>query len=122
MRKGFLSLLAGALLASAGCDDFLTVDPETFISQENYFKTPQHVEQAVTAVYARTRGLFSGDWRLLGDLRGDLTTLQFNINIPGFTFQIDEFTEATNDNTIGAQYNAIFRTIFDANVVLSRID
>ncbi|HEY8484059.1 MAG TPA: RagB/SusD family nutrient uptake outer membrane protein [Longimicrobiales bacterium] len=122
MRKGLLPLLAGALLASAGCEDFLTLDPETFISQENYYRTPQHIEQAVTAVYARTRGLFSGDWRLLGDLRGDLTTLQFNINVPGFTFQIDEFTEATNDNTIGAQYNAIFRTIFDANVVLSRID
>lgn len=116
-------LIAGATLLFAGCEDFLTPEPKTFISPENYFKTPGHMEQAVTAVYVRARNMITDtDWREIADLRGDLATLQFNVNIPGFTFQIDEFSEATNDGTIGDHYNRTFSTIFDANVVLTRIE
>lgn len=122
-RAQLLGLLAGVTLAAAGCDEFLSPEPETFISRENFFETPEHMEQAVAGVYLRARNLFTdNDWRELGSLRGDLATLQFNINVPGFTFQIDEFSEATNDGTVGGQYNSVFSTIFDANVVLSRLD
>lgn len=122
MRTARWILLAGATVAIAGCKDFLTPDPKTFINPERYFQTPQQMEQAVTGVYVRARNMFGNNWRLVGDLRGDLVTLQFNINVPGFTFQVDEFTEATNDNVITAQYNVVFNTIFDANVILSRLD
>jgi hypothetical protein len=122
MRTARLVLLAGALVAAAGCTDFLEPEPETFIDPNNYFRTPTHMEQAVTGVYVRARNMFGNSWRLLGDLRGDLVTLQFNINVPGFTFQVDEFTEATNDNVVTAQYDLVFNTLSDANVVLSRLD
>jgi len=122
MRRALLTLLAVGLTATAACEDFLTIQPRNIISRETYFLTEDHMEQAVVNVYATMRGMFGNNYRLVGDLRGDLTTLQLNINVPGFTFQIDEFSEATNDGTIGGQYNSIFNTIFDANVVLSRID
>lgn len=122
MKSARSILLVAAFLGAVGCEDFLTTSPETFVNPENYFRTPGHMEQAVTGVYVRSRNMFGNNWRLLGDLRGDLTTLQFNINVPGFTFQLDEFTEATNDNTVANHWNSIFNTVFDANVVLSRIE
>lgn len=123
MRRALTLLLAGGIAAStAGCDDFLSPKPATFASSETYYKTPSQMEQAANGLYASMRGLFGNNWRLLGSLRGDLVTLQFNINVPGFTFQLDEFTEATNDGTVGGQYGAIFNTIFDANVILTRIE
>jgi hypothetical protein len=123
MRRALSLLFAGTVAASfTACDDFLAPEPATFASSETYFQTPDQMEQAISGLYTEMRGLFQNNWRLLNDLRGDDVTLQFNINVPGFTFQIDEFLEATNDGTVGGQYSDIFNTIFAANVILSRID
>jgi hypothetical protein len=123
MRRALFALLAGGLAVSAtGCSDFLTPKPKTFLSSETFYQTPAQLELAINNVYAQLRGLTSTNWRLLGDMRGDLVSLQFNVAIPGFTFQIDEFTEATNDATVTGMYNSIHNTIFESNVVLSRID
>ena len=123
MRRALSLLTAGWMAASvAGCDDFLAPEPATFASSETYFQTPDQMEQAVQGLYAGLRSLYGGDWRVLVDLRGDDVTLQFNINVPGFTFQLDEFLEATNDANVSEQYTDIFDAIFGANVILSRID
>jgi starch-binding outer membrane protein, SusD/RagB family len=123
MRRALQGLLAAGLLVSAtGCEEFLTPEPKTFSSSNNYYQTPAHFESAVTTLYGDLRGLFGGNFRILGDMRGETVSLQFNINVPGFTFQLDEFSEATNDNTVQPQYGSIFNTVFDANVILSRID
>src|SRR5690606_4719816 len=89
---------------------------------ETYFQTPSQMEQAIAGVYSEMRSLYGWDWRELVDLRGDDVTLQFNINVPGFTFQLDEFLEATNDGNVGGKYSSIFDANFAANVVVSRID
>ena len=123
MRRTLSLMVAGVIaIGVSGCDDFLAPEPATFASSETYFKTPDQMEQAVSGLYTEMRGLFQGDWRLLNDLRGDDVTLQLNINVPGFTFQIDEFLEATNDGTVSAQYSAIFDLIFASNVILTRIE
>jgi hypothetical protein len=123
MRKISALLLAGATaVAVTGCDSFLTPDPETFSSSANYYTKPAQFEQAVTGLYGDMRGLFGGNWRTLGGLRSDLVTLQYNPGVPGFTFVLDEFAEDANDNNIQNQWNDLFNTIFDANVILTRID
>jgi len=122
MRRVLLTLLTGGVIASAACEDFLTVNPRNVISRENYFFNEEHMDEAVTRTYGIAANMFGNQFRLTGDLRGELVTLMLNVNVPGFTFQIDEFSEATNDGTIGGLYQAIFNTIFNANVVLSRID
>jgi hypothetical protein len=122
MRKIPALLLAGATaIAVTGCDSFLTPDPETFSSSANYYTEPGQFEQAVVGLYGDMRGLFGGNWRTLGGLRSDLVTLQYNPGVPGFTFVLDEFAEDANDNNIQNQWNDLFNTIFDANVVLTRI-
>jgi starch-binding outer membrane protein, SusD/RagB family len=123
MRKALFGLLAaGMVVSAAGCDQFLTPEPETFSASTTYYQTPAHFEAALVTLYGDLRGLFGGDFRILGDMRGENVSLQFNINVPGFTFQIDEFSEATNDGTVTGAYNSIHNTIFDANVILTRIE
>jgi hypothetical protein len=122
MRKISALLLAGCTaVAVTGCDSFLNPDPETFSSSANYYTEPGQFEQAVVGLYGDMRGLFGGNWRTLGGLRGDLVTLQYNPGVPGFTFVLDEFAEDANDNNIQNQWNDLFNTIFDANVILTRI-
>lgn len=123
MRKISSLLLAGALaIPVAGCDSFLTPDPETFSSSANYYTEPGQFEQSVVGLYGDLRGIFGGNWRTLGGLRSDLVTLQYNPGVPGFTFVLDEFAEDANDNNIQGQWNNVFNTIFDANVILTRIE
>lgn len=123
MRRVLSILIAGgAALSATACDDFLAPEPATFASSETYFQTPGQMEQASAGLYSEMRSLYGGDWLELIDLRGEDVTLQFNINVPGFTFQLDEFLEATNDGNVGNQYGNIFDAIFSANVILSRID
>jgi len=123
MRRALRLLTAGWLVAAAaGCDDFLAPEPATFASSETYFQTPDQMEQAIAGLYGEMRSLYGWNWREVIDLRGDDVTLQFNINVPGFTFQLDEFLEATNDANVSEQYTDIFDAIFASNVILSRID
>lgn len=123
MRRALSLLTAGWMAVSvAGCDDFLAPEPATFASSETYFQTPDQMEQAVSGLYGQMRAMYGWNWREIVDLRGDDVTLQFNINVPGFTFQLDEFLEATNDANVSEQYTDIFDAIFGANVILSRID
>ena len=123
MRRVLSILIAGGVaLTVTACDEFLAPEPATFASSETYFQTPGQMEQAITGVYAEMRSLYGNDWLELIDLRGEDVTLQFNINVPGFTFQLDEFLEATNDGNVGGQYGSIFDAIFAANVILTRIE
>ena len=123
MRRVLSILIAGwVAVTTSACDDFLAPEPATFASSETYFKTPSQMEQAVSGLYANMRSLYQDDWRELISLRGEDVTLQFNINVPGFTFQLDEFLEATNDGNVAGVYSDIFDAIFAANVILTRIE
>jgi hypothetical protein len=122
MRKISALLLAGiAAVSVTSCDSFLTPDPKTFSSSANYYTEPGQFEQAVVGLYGDLRGLYGGNWRTLGGLRSDLVTLQYNPGVPGFTFVLDEFADDANDNNVQGQWNDVFGTIFDANVVITRI-
>jgi starch-binding outer membrane protein, SusD/RagB family len=123
MRRVLNILIAsGVAITGTACDEFLAPEPADFASSETYFQTPGQLEQAAAGLYSEMRSLYGNDWLELIDLRGEDVTLQFNINVPGFTFQLDEFLEATNDGNVGAQYGNIFDAIFSANVILTRIE
>lgn len=57
-RTAFASLFL--LLALAGCESFLTAEPESQLVQENYYQTPDHARSAVYAIYSFLRPPFDG--------------------------------------------------------------
>ncbi len=59
MRKiNYLLLGLVAVLALGACDDLLTEVPESTITAENYYQTPDQIENATVALYAD----LGGDW------------------------------------------------------------
>jgi starch-binding outer membrane protein, SusD/RagB family len=123
MRKlSSLLLAAGLAVSVTGCDAFLEPDPVTFASSATYYQTPGQFEQAVVGLYAEMRNIYGGDYRTLTDFRSDLVTLQYNTGVPGFTFVVDEFAENAVDNNITGQWNAVTRAVYNANVILTRIE
>jgi len=122
MRRTLMVLLTGSVLAATGCEDFLTVTPKV-VTREVFYTDHAHVEQAAIKVYAAVRDMFGPEFRLVGDLRGDLTTHQTSGRpILDDTYELEQYTEHSGHSVIDGLYRKVFRTIFDANVVLSRID
>jgi hypothetical protein len=123
MKRVLRVLVIGGLAVFAGCDNFLTPKPATFSSSDQFFQTPAHMERAVTGAYSDMRLLYGNDWRDLIDLRADLITRTFNINIPTVgTLSLDEMTEFLDNNVVAAQYGRIFTTIYASNQVIDRIE
>ena len=58
MKRRHWAIPLALTLLGAGCKDFLTEDPKSFITAENYYKTPADVESAVLSTY----GIFHTDW------------------------------------------------------------
>ncbi len=57
-RTVFASLLL--LVALAGCESFLTAEPESQLVLDNYYQTPDHARAAVNAIYAFLRPPYNG--------------------------------------------------------------
>lgn len=64
-KKIYIGILSATLLMT-GCDvDLLNIPQEGVISEENFYKTDEDADEAITAVYNSFRNCYSGDidWR-----------------------------------------------------------
>src|SRR5215217_4955115 len=122
MRGRFLMLPVVLATLSAGCENFLETKPRT-IPRDEFPQTFLHMEQATIRVYASMRDMVAINYRVLGDLQGDLTTLQVDTNERDTNLiDLEQLTETASNPVVEAEYKSIFKTIFDANAVLDRID
>jgi starch-binding outer membrane protein, SusD/RagB family len=125
--KIIIMLLAGLTLA--GCEDFLTVTPETALSSATFFKTEADFKQAVNAVYVPLRNIVNDRAYLLSEMHSDNTYYARNI-LFGATEQqedIADFAVPTADgitaNThVLNQYRLDYLIIARANQILATID
>src|SRR5687768_13666639 len=123
MRGRFLMLpVVVAALSSTACDNFLEIEPRT-IPRDEFPQSFLHMGQATTRVYASMREMLSTNYRMLGDLQGDLTTLQVDTNDRDANLiDLEQLTAHAGNPIVAAQYQSIYKTIFDANTVIDRID
>lgn len=127
LKANYMWILAGCMMfALVGCEDFLTPAPESFTSTENYFNQPSHFEAGVNSAYARLRaqaGVHNGNYRLITELRFDAINRQFDINLPGVNEQpIQEWFAVPSNSVPRGQWNQIFNTVSQTNIVLDRLD
>lgn len=121
MKKILIYTVAIGLLATvAGCSKFLELKPRDGIVRENYWKTKEQVDAAVTGIYASMLGSTSGDRAIpeylfmWGETRSDNVT-------PGFRAVQDELDIAnlnilpTNSFT---SWRAVYQTINYCNTVI----
>jgi starch-binding outer membrane protein, SusD/RagB family len=125
MIKRILPVLCMAAIWT-GCESFLEPDPASFSTTANFYETPAHFEQAVNGTYTRLRAFMGNeDYRYITDLRGPTLTRQFDVNLPHTVAgipQLDEFTMDVANGVVERNWQRMYQTIKEANVILGRID
>lgn len=116
---------AGILMMSLGSckKDFLEVQPQNFISSNNFFQTQTDYIQAVNATYAPLRNVYN-DAYILGEMRSDNAHYIYNNSNRGQLVreEIADFIDNPTAAPTAAKWTSNYRIIAYANEVLARID
>ncbi|MBO9612656.1 MAG: RagB/SusD family nutrient uptake outer membrane protein [Dyadobacter sp.] len=121
-------ILAAGLMAGCG-DKFLTVNPETALSSNNFFTSESDFKQAVNATYEPFRQMYNERAWVLEEMHSDNTYYARNVLYGAVdpTENVADFAVPTangitaNDNVL-VQYRLNYRIIARANQVLAKID
>lgn len=103
-------------------DDFINIPPKSEVTVENFYKTENDLEQAVTAAYAALQS--DNQYRLnflyLMEVRSDNSYYEdiTQTNVSDFDF----FREATNNTVLDNTWKTCYIGIQRCNIVLNRID
>ncbi|SDF39397.1 RagB/SusD domain-containing protein [Dyadobacter soli] len=121
-------MLAAGLMAGCG-DKFLTVNPETALSSNNFFTSESDFKQAVNATYEPFRQMYNERAWVLEEMHSDNTYYARNVLYGAVdpTENVADFAVPTangitaNDNVL-VQYRLNYRVIARANQVIALID
>ena len=128
MKKYILAILVTAF-ALTGCEDFLTVVPETQLSSATFFKNQTDFEQAVNAAYVPLRTIINDRAWLLSEMHSDNTYYARNV-LFGATdnqedladFSVPESNGTTANTHVLNQWRQDYLIISRANQILVLID
>lgn len=128
MKKLFI--ITAALLIFTACDDFLTESPKTEIAVDQFFDSPDDARSAVNALYrdgagagAYDSGGFRGSNVMIGAyMAGFFDNEGKGERIEGQLAHTLQQDPVNFNQFAGGWWNAKFRVINRANLVLSRID
>jgi tetratricopeptide (TPR) repeat protein len=128
MKKYILAILVTAF-ALTGCEDFLTVVPETQLSSATFFKNQTDFEQAVNAAYVPLRTIINDRAWLLSEMHSDNTYYARNV-LFGATdnqedladFSVPESNGTTANTHVLNQWRQDYLIISRANQILALID
>jgi hypothetical protein len=128
MKKHILILLTAGILLT-GCEDFLTVIPETQLSSATFFKTENDFQQAVNAAYVPLRTITNDRSWLLSEMHSDNTYYARNI-LFGATEQQEDLADFADPVANGVssnvhvlnQYRQDYLIIARTNQILALID
>lgn len=128
MKKHIITILTAGILLT-GCEEFLTVVPETSLSSATFFKTENDFQQAVNAAYVPLRTIANDRSWLLGEMHSDNTYYARNI-LFGATEQQEDLADfavpvangVTSNTHVLNQYRQDYVIIARANQVLDLID
>lgn len=129
MKNKILAIALCSGLFFTSCDNFLTELPETVVSKESFYKTESDFEQANIGIYELLRGVYGvgaanyGAW-MMGEMRSDNTTFQFNIENRGYSDReyVATFMDDANGGAISTKYNNLYYIIQRANQVIQFIE
>jgi len=109
----------------SACNELLDVEPETFVSGSDYYKTEGQIKTAVNGAYAVLQTLnTSGNFWIFTEVRADNTTYQYNPNNRCCITreQIDEFLNLDTDRFTENVWSVLYNGVQQTNVILNRIE
>ena len=113
-------------------DNFIELAPISEGNAENFYKTPADFEAAIIGTYSNLASAnqygssdtrFGGSFYALMEVRADdASDGEASSGAGKDVFDIDTYEDNPLSGVIDGAWTSIFKTIFDANAVISRID
>lgn len=118
------NLIAIALLgfSFSSCSDFLEQNPQTDLSENDFYKTADDILSAVNGAYSSLQeGDIYGNWYVFGEIPSDNTRNQLSGSVTTQN-EFDQFYIDTQNSMIANFWRAAYKVINRTNTVLGRID
>lgn len=118
------NLIAIALLgfSFSSCSDFLEQNPQTDLSENDFYKTADDILSAVNGAYSSLQeGDIYGNWHVFGEIPSDNTRNQLSGSVTTQN-EFDQFYIDTQNSMIANFWKAAYKVINRTNTILGRID
>ncbi|WP_026952838.1 RagB/SusD family nutrient uptake outer membrane protein [Algoriphagus mannitolivorans] len=113
-----------ALMTATGCSsDFLDLAPISQQNSNNFYKTPEDMKNALTAVYGSLQygGQYYSSMHIIGELRSDNTEIT-NPAAGADQQAVDDFTNVPVTSISSNTWNAHYQGIQAANILIEKIN
>ena len=125
MKIIYKLIIGLGLLSAISCgEDFITIEPESYISEEVYFSNTSELNTALTACYAGMRAPAAEEWKFT-ELRSDNavmneigTTSVDNVNFLSY----DAFFVNSNDDNLKNLWYYTYVNIKNTNILLDKMN
>ncbi len=117
--KIYLSL--AVLLVLSACDDFLNVQPEFRVSEDNFYENENDFETALIGVYATTQQLHNVTLLYLTELSTDNAEIQWT-SPTSSEMEFDESNVTSINTLVNSVWNVSYTAISRANNLLTRLE
>ena len=118
------NLIAIALLgfSFSSCSDFLEQNPQTDLSENDFYKTADDILSAVNGAYSSLQeGDIYCNWYVFGEIPSDNTRNQLSGSVTTQN-EFDQFYIDTQNSMIANFWKAAYKVINRTNTILGRID
>lgn len=118
------NIIYGGLIAltCASCSDFLDTPPNDLLSPDNFYKTAAQSEQGVRGVYADIGTFDSDGYLYMSECRSDNAWVNPRTDGMREYSEIGTFRATYDLETFNTVWNNLYKIIYDANLVLSKLD
>jgi starch-binding outer membrane protein, SusD/RagB family len=123
MHKVILLILFGSLFVACK-KDFLTIAPQSQVTEANFYKTTADITIALTAAYAslQSSSQYNGHFVTMMETRGDNVEDQNPGGNAGRDYNIDRFTAKSDNVAISGAWSSLYNAIARCNTTLAHLD
>lgn len=123
MKKRYILPLLLVLLVPTACENFLSVNPQSQLTQEAFPTTASDAGLATNAAYTVLRGwhYHSGGFPILDILSDDAHKGSNPNDALNTVGPYDSFTHSTTQDGLDRWWNALYQGILRANVVIEKV-
>ncbi|TXK45733.1 RagB/SusD family nutrient uptake outer membrane protein [Pontibacter qinzhouensis] len=109
------------IVALTSCKDFLDLQPEAQINDQNFFKTENDFEKAMIGVYGTFRDVYNTDIFYIAELVSD--NAEISISSSSITeVEFDEMNLTPANTIVQSVWDRLLYTVSRCNVIINRLE